>query len=166
MELPESDLLPIIAIVVAIIALVIDVRSRRIPNWLTGSAMLAGIGANVYLNGMQGVVSSLEGAALGLAILLPFYAFRTMGAGDVKLLAAFGSLLGPGMLIGVAVYGAIVGGLQALIILRRHGRLTLTLHQMLFMRMLPARSGAKAPYAVALAGGLVMALVHPLGLTF
>jgi prepilin peptidase CpaA len=166
MQLSESSILPITAIVAAIIAVVIDVRSRRIPNWLTGSVLIIGLAANTYLNGVTGGLAALEGAALGLAILLPFYIFRTMGAGDVKLLAAFGAVLGPQMLISVAVYAAIVGGIQALVILRRVGRLGLTVHQLFVMRMLPSLSGAKAPYAVALASGLCIALAHPLALTF
>jgi Flp pilus assembly protein protease CpaA len=70
------------------------------------------------------------------------------------------------MLIAVAVYGSIVGGIQSLIILRRLGRVSLALHQIMFMRSLPSRSGAKAPYAVALAGGLGLALLHPLAFAF
>jgi Flp pilus assembly protein protease CpaA len=84
----------------------------------------------------------------------------------VKLLAAFGAVVGPHLLISIAVYAAIVGGIQSLIILRRLGRVSLTLHQLFFMRVLPSRSGAKAPYAVALTGGLCLALAHPLALTF
>ena len=166
MQLSASGLLPGIAVIAAGIALVTDLRSRRIPNWLTGSTLLIGLIANIYVAGVQGGLASLQGAALGLAILLPFYIFRTMGAGDVKLLAAFGAVLGPQMLIGVAVFASIVGGIQALFVLRRVGRLSLTVHQLVFMRVLPTRSGAKAPYAVALASGLCIALAHPLVLTF
>jgi prepilin peptidase CpaA len=166
MQLPEPSLLPAIAVIAAVVALVTDVRSRTIPNWLTASTLLIGLAANTYLRGVDGTLSSLEGAALGLAILLPFYIFRTMGAGDVKLLAAFGAVLGPQMLISVAVYAAVVGGIQAVIVLQRVGRLSLALHQMFFMRVLPAKSGAKAPYAVALTSGLCIALAHPLALTF
>ncbi|HEY1296695.1 MAG TPA: prepilin peptidase [Chloroflexota bacterium] len=165
MQLPEFSILPVIAVIAAVIALVTDVRSRRIPNWLTGSTLLFGLAANAYVSGVEGAVSSLAGAALGLAILLPFYMFGTMGAGDVKLLAAFGAVVGPHLLISIAVYAAIVGGIQSLIVLRRLGRVSLTLHQLFFMRVLPSRSGAKAPYAVALTGGLCLALAHPLALT-
>ena len=166
MQLSEAGLLPVIAVIAAVVALVTDLRYRRIPNWLTGGTLIVGLAANTYLGGVEGALSSLEGAALGLAILLPFYMFRTMGAGDVKLLAAFGAVLGPHMLISVAIYASIVGGIQALIILRRLGRVTVTLYQLFFMRVLPAKSGAKAPYAVALASGLCIALAHPLALTF
>jgi prepilin peptidase CpaA len=166
MSISGSDLLYALALSVAGLALLTDVRYRRIPNWLTGSALLIGLIANLVIGGLQGGLMSLAGVGLGLAVLLPFYVLRTMGAGDVKLLAAFGALLGPQMLIGIAVYGSIVGGIQALIILRRLGRVSLTLHQMLVMRTLPSRSGAKAPYAVALSAGACLAILHPLVLTF
>ena len=166
MQLPELSPLSVIAVIAAVVALVTDVRTRRIPNWLTASTLLIGVVANTYLRGVEGTLASVEGVALGLAILLPFYIFRTMGAGDVKLLAAFGAVLGPQMLISVAVYASIVGGIQSLIILRRLGRVGVTLHQLFVMRVLPSASGAKAPYAVALTSGLFVALVHPLALTF
>lgn len=166
MQVPEFSLLSVVAIIAAVIALVTDVRHRRIPNWLTASTLVIGLVANTALHGIDGAVSSLAGAGLGLAILLPFYVFRTMGAGDVKLLAAFGAVLGPQMLISVAVYASIIGGIQSLIILRRLGRVSMTLHQLFVMRVLPSASGAKAPYAVALASGLCVALAHPLALTF
>src|SRR5262245_43225428 len=130
MQLPEPSLLPALAVIAALIALMTDLRSRRIPNWLTGSALLIGLVVNTYLGGLQGTLSSVQGIGLGLAMLLPFYLLRTMGAGDVKLLAAFGALLGPQMLVSVAVYASILGGIQAMVILRRHRRLSLTSHQL------------------------------------
>src|SRR5438477_1353646 len=77
-----------VALLAATIALVTDLRSRRIPNWLTLSAFSAGVVLNIVASGTQGGVSALEGAALGFGLLIPFYVLRVMGAGDVKLLAA------------------------------------------------------------------------------
>ena len=164
--MPASAFPLVVAVIAAGIALVTDVRHRRIPNWLTGGALLIGLAGNLWLGGPQGALCSLAGAGLGLAILLPFYVLRTMGAGDVKLLAAVGALLGPQAVISVAVYSALVGGIQSLIILRNQGRLSLTLHQLVVMRVLPARSGAKAPYAVAISSGVCLAAILPPVLTF
>jgi prepilin peptidase CpaA len=166
MQLSESTLLPLIAVIAGAIALVTDLRFRRIPNWLTGSTLLVGLAMNSYLRGLDGTVSSLEGMALGLTLLLPLWWFRVMGAGDVKLLAAFGAVLGPQMLLSVMVYASVIGGLQSLFVLGRLKRIWFTLFQLFVLRVLPARSGAKAPYAVALASGLCVALAHPLMLTF
>ena len=100
-------------------------------------------------------------AGLGLALLLPFYVMRGVGAGDVKLLAALGALLGPQSLLLVALYAALIGGLLSLFVLARRGRLQLALYQLLVQRTLPARSGAKAPYAVAIASGVYLAHLVP-----
>src|SRR3712207_9290397 len=91
----------------ASVAAIIDVRSRRIPNWLTASLVLAGIALNVWRAGLLGVALAAAGVALGLAVLLPVYMLRGIGAGDVKLLAGLGAVLGPQTLVSVAVYGAL-----------------------------------------------------------
>jgi prepilin peptidase CpaA len=161
MPVPAPHILVAVAVIAAAAALVTDLRHRRIPNWLTAGTLLIGLTANLLLNGAQGGMSSLAGAALGFAVLFPFYAFRTMGAGDVKFLAAVGAVLGPQSLISVAVYGSLVGGIQSLILLYRHGRLALTLHQLLQMHVIPAPSNVKAPYAVALSSGVWLAMVLP-----
>ena len=56
--------------------------------------------------GMQVLVSLILGILVGLGCLLPFYIARAMGAGDVKLLAATGALLGP--------YDALIAGICTL----------------------------------------------------
>ena len=151
-----------VAILAASMALVTDVRTRRIPNWLTVSVLLAGLLVNMLANGTDGAVSALTGAALGFALLIPFYAMGAMGAGDVKLLAALGAVLGPEVLLGAAAGGALVGGLMSLIILARRGRLSLALHQLFVMHTVPTPSGAKAPYAVAIASGVYLVVLRQL----
>lgn len=155
-----------VAAIAAAVALVTDLSRRRIPNWLTGGTLLIGLLANLLLGGVHGGLMALLGAALGFAILVPFYALRAMGAGDVKLLAALGAVLGPQALVSVAVYGALAGGLQALVILGRRRRLTLAFHQLAVMHAMPTPSGAKAPYAVAIAAGVCIAMLLPPVLRF
>jgi prepilin peptidase CpaA len=153
-----------LAIIIASIALVTDLRTRRIPNWLTVSALVAGLLVNLLVSGPSGVISGLAGAMLGFVLLIPFYALRAMGAGDVKLLSAMGALLGPQTLLVTAAGGALVGGLMSLIILARRGRLSLVAHEMFVMHTIPSPSGAKAPYAVAIASGVYLAALQQLGL--
>jgi|SRR5579864_5100777 len=148
------------AVSVASVAALIDVWSRRIPNWVTFGTLLGGVLINAWLHGFGGVVTALLGAALGLAMLLPFYGMRAIGAGDVKLLAAVGSLVGPQALISIAIYGAIVGGAMSVLILLRHGLLARTLGDML-RGTLPRRSGAKAPYGIAIASGVYLSMMLP-----
>ena|SRR5438067_7771496 len=148
------------AVSAASLAALIDVWSRRIPNWVTFGTLLAGVLINAWLHGFGGALSAVEGALLGLAILVPFYAIRAMGAGDVKLLAAVGSLIGPQALVSVAVYGALIGGAMSVVILLRRGLLGRTVGDMLSGAM-PRPSGATAPYGVAIASGVYLSLVLP-----
>ncbi|MBI4491272.1 MAG: prepilin peptidase [Chloroflexi bacterium] len=150
------------AAIAASVALVTDLRSRRIPNWLTATTFVGGVLANLGLGGLDGGLSALAGAGLGFLVLIPFYALRGVGAGDVKLLAALGALVGPHDLVSVAVYGALVGGFMSLVVLARSGILAVALHQVFKLRMLPTVwSGARAPYAVALASGVYLAMLLP-----
>jgi prepilin peptidase CpaA len=104
------------------------------------------------------LATAFLGALLGLALLLPFYARRGVGAGDVKLLAALGALVGPQMLLWIALFTGLVGGALSLAVLARQGRLGPMLKQLVILRMRPAASGLKAPYGVAIAGGVYLAL--------
>lgn len=148
------------AVSAASLAALIDIWSRRIPNWVTFGTLLGGVLINAWLHGSGGAVDALAGAGLGLAMLLPFYLMGTIGAGDVKLLAAVGSLIGPQALISVALYGALVGGAMSVVILLRHRLLARTLGDML-RGVVPRHSGAKAPYGVAIASGVYLSLMLP-----
>src|SRR5687767_2077545 len=94
--------LTLAAVAAVTLALATDLRARRIPNWLTGGSALVGLLAGFWLHGPPGGLSALTGGLLGFALLLPFYALGGVGAGDVKLLAALGTLIGPHDLLSVA----------------------------------------------------------------
>ena len=71
-----------------------DLRARRIPNALIVIGLIAGVLYHLWLQGFTGISYSLAGSVTGLALFVPFYLLKAMGAGDVKLLAAMGSWLG------------------------------------------------------------------------
>jgi prepilin peptidase CpaA len=146
---------------VASVAAVIDVRWRRIPNWLTFSALVGGLVLNLMRFGPPGGLVALGGAALGLGVLVPFYAIRAIGAGDVKLLAALGALLGPLALVSVVIYGAVVGGIIAAVMLARRHELRRSLTDIMTNPTQLRRGGAKAPYGVAIASGVYLAMLLP-----
>ena len=50
----------------------------------------------------------------GFLLMLPLHLCGAMGGGDVKLMAAFGTLLGPAGILAAAVFGAIAGAIWAL----------------------------------------------------
>jgi prepilin peptidase CpaA len=107
-------------------AVVIDVRTRRIPNWLTGAIAGAGFGL-AFGGGAVTPMSAAFGLALGLALMLPGHALGATGAGDVKLMAAVGAFLGPALVFRAFLYSAVAGGALAIAIAARRGLLASTL---------------------------------------
>lgn len=98
-----------------------DLRWGRVPNTLTGSALLAGLCFAGVTRGAAGLGAAALGAlAGGLALLVPFL-FRMVGGGDVKFLAAAGSMLGWRLLVVAFLAGAALGGVIGLVLLARHG---------------------------------------------
>src|SRR5438067_560156 len=80
--------------VVLVTAIGTDLRSSRIPNWLTFSAMGFALVGHAWLNGFSGALFSLAGLGTGLGLFLVIYYFGNFGAGDVKLMAAVGAFVG------------------------------------------------------------------------
>jgi prepilin peptidase CpaA len=108
---------------------VVDLRTRRVPNWLTLSITGVGIGLAAGQLTTVSVAAALGGFAVGLLLMLPGHMVGATGAGDVKLFAALGTLLGPSR-IGVAfVYTAILGGALAVMVAMYRGRLEATLQE-------------------------------------
>jgi prepilin peptidase CpaA len=112
-----------IALVVAALACVTDLRSRRIPNALTFSAALGAIACAALVDGASGVRTSATGWLVGVAIFFPFFALGGLGAGDVKLLAAIGAWIGPSLVVRVGLYSAMAGGVFALVLALKSGYL-------------------------------------------
>jgi prepilin peptidase CpaA len=84
----------ILLLVAGSIATVTDLRSMRIPNWLTLPLLGAGIAHGAWMGGFGGVGDSLAGAAIAGGIFLAAYALAGGGAGDAKLMMALGSWIG------------------------------------------------------------------------
>ena len=99
----------VVTIVIAVVAALWDLKTRRIPNVLTFGAAVAAVMANGYLAGLTGVGWSLAGWLVGFVLFFPFFALGGMGAGDVKLIAALGAWLGPGLAVWVALFSLIAG---------------------------------------------------------
>ena len=107
----------------------LDLRTRRVPNWLTLGITTVGLtfaAANLTTTSMAG---ALAGFAVGLLLMLPGHLVGATGAGDVKLFAAIGTLLGPAGIAVAFVYTAILGGALALVVAVNRGRLNDTLEE-------------------------------------
>jgi prepilin peptidase CpaA len=98
-------------------AAVTDVRSRRIPNWLTLSGVIAGFLLNMALGGTSGLKLAATGFGLALLIHVPLFALRVTGGGDVKLMAAAGAILGPRHFLELFILAALAGGVHALTVI-------------------------------------------------
>ena len=111
----------------ALAATVVDIRSRRIPNVLTGSMAVVGIGlAAAGVSGVS-VGASIAGMLAGLLLMLPGHALGATGAGDVKLMAAVGAVLGVHMIVNAFLFTALAGGALAIAVALRRRRLKATL---------------------------------------
>ena len=126
-----SELVPILARVVAVIAGAIDAGSRRIPNRLTYSAMIAGLTLQTILYGWRGLLLGIGGAVLFGGVFLLFYLVHAMGAGDVKLAAALGCIIGPAASWQVMFTTAVAGGVLAIVVMVFTGRVLHTLRSTL-----------------------------------
>ena len=116
---------PLFATVLAFVTLCMasDLRTRRIPNALTGPAILAGAALNVLYGGRAGLTASLLGLGMGLGALLAPFAAGGIGGGDVKMMGAVGALLGPHRTLVSLATGLVLGGLVMVVHLARQGRL-------------------------------------------
>jgi len=115
------------AVLVAIVAGVLDWRYRQIPNWLTVSGFAAGVVVNTILLRWPGLEGALLGTVVGLGLLLPFVLVRSLGAGDMKLAGALGACLGWRQLLSVLMATILVAGAMALALVIWKGRLKQTL---------------------------------------
>ncbi len=132
--------LQIVLALVAFVAAVYDYRFRRIPNWLTLSGVLLGLVLNSFLNVTQlswysgyNWRSALAGMGLAFAVYFPLYLLRGMGAGDVKLMAAIGAIVGPSNWFAIFLLSSILGGLVAVVLLLWKGRARRTFSNVGFM---------------------------------
>jgi prepilin peptidase CpaA len=150
----------------ALSAAAIDLRTGRIPNGLTfglaaAGLLMAGTGANGISLG-----AALAGLFVGALLMLPGHVLGATGAGDVKLLAAVGAIVGPAQIVNAFLLTALAGGLMAVAIAHRRGRLAATLSGTGRLVKAPAetRRAVLAPgagnrfcYGPAIAAGSVLA---------
>jgi prepilin peptidase CpaA len=129
---PEKVLIVLLAVLIG--ASVYDIRYRRIPNWLTLAGVLLGFAINFGIGPPEGgVLFALQGFLVAFGLYLFLYVLRAMGAGDVKLMAAVGALVGWERWFGIFVVTAIVGGVMAFTLVAVRGRLKRTIFNVGFI---------------------------------
>ena len=152
----------------AAVAVVLDVRERRIPNALTLPLAVAGLSIGAISGGIGGLMVAIAGCVAGGLLFLVPVAKLGWGMGDLKLAAALGAVGGPLFALWMGLYAMAAGGLFALIWLTRQGQLSRVAGGMqrdLRAGQVPrARSGLSIPYAVPIAAGVAIALLVSPGL--
>lgn len=157
-------------IIILVICVATDLKSRKIYNVVTFPGILAGLVLQSMINGFPGFEDAALGFAVGMGVLLIPYLLGGMGAGDVKLLALVGAFKGMTFVLLTSVYMALIGGVIALaLLLLRKGvteRLKRVVFSVVFIRygmkispvMSTDTSTASYPYGVAIACGSVLSI--------
>ena len=91
-----------------LVAMIWDIRSRRIPNWLNVTGLVVAFGFHAIFNGIEGLLPALGGFAVGFGILFVLWLIGGGGAGDVKLAAALGAWLGAPLMFITFVLSAVL----------------------------------------------------------
>lgn len=160
-----------VALAVAVVAAITDIRKGKVYNWLTAPAVVLGLGLAFALSGLAGLGLSLFGIAVGLAVwfLQPLIG-KPLGGGDVKLLIAVGALTGHMLLLRILLLSCVWAGAIAIVLAITRGKLWPCLKETIchLFSSLAAKTagplqsrveGAKVPFAAATALGIVTTLV-------
>lgn len=153
------------------VAIVSDLRVRRIPNWLTGAGIVLALALRAVPGG-PALLPGVAGAGIGLALGLMLFAIGALAAGDGKLLAAAGAFLGPLALAHALFWAALAGavlGTGALVL--RWGPMGFVIRVQTLVRSI-GRGGLAAldvrrpeavtvPYGVAIGAGILTSLMLP-----
>lgn len=154
----------------AVTVIYYDVRFRRIPNVLVLAALIAGLTINISFGGAPGALSSLGGFAVAFIPMFLMHVFGAMGAGDVKLFAAVGAVVGLALVPMTFVVVVMMGAVLAVYSMIRSRTVFSTLHGVLRIFVgilpgwemprfsLPADRQHTIPYGVAIMLGSLIAV--------
>jgi prepilin peptidase CpaA len=147
-----------------------DVRYRRIPNTFVLATLATGIIVNAAGNGLDGALASLGGCLLAFTLMFILHVFGAMGAGDVKLFAAIGSVLGASLVLPTFFVVVLTGGLLGVVTMFRTGQVRATLQNILMLLVgllpgwkmprlaVPTDRRKTIPYGVAITFGSLISL--------
>ena len=162
----------IAVLLIALVACITDLRTRRIPNVLTFGAAAAGLAFHALLPQGDGLVGAVLGLVVGIAVFFIPFALRGMGGGDVKLLGALGAWLGVSEIVWLALYTGVAGGVMAIIVSLASGYLGQALSNVKLLLMhwrvaglralpeitLEGSTGPRLAYAIPIFAGTVVAV--------
>lgn len=172
MQIDTEFAYPAAASLCAILGSIFDVKSRRVPNFITGPAVLFGLLLHLSLGGWRQLLTSAAAGLICGAVFLVFYLAGGMGAGDVKLITAVGCIAGLSNIGYVLVLTAISGGVMAVGLATLRGKLKETFFNVGALAAHHGQAGLtphpelnvlnsntlQLPYALAIAAGCTLAL--------
>jgi prepilin peptidase CpaA len=167
MNAPLWVAVPVVVLVV--LAARADVRARRIPNALTGPAIVLALLAHFWFEGFAGLRGSLVGMLIAGGLMVPGFILRFTGAGDVKLMAAVGAWFAFPHALMTVLFAFLAGGLVAITVAARRGILRHTLWNTAWLAAwvmrpgamatpAPPGSGVRFPFALAVLAGSIAGL--------
>ena len=166
---PTAIVFEFFLIPLAVLIIYHDVRYRRIPNPFVLATLISGLTLNFAMYGLHGAANSLGGCVLAFILMFGLHIFGAMGAGDVKLFAAIGSVIGAQLVIPTFVVVVLTGGLLALVSILRSGVFGTTMHRVLQILVgllpgwqmprfsVPADRRLTIPYGAAITIGAIIA---------
>ena len=141
---PLGVIAAVFLIPLALIIAYYDVCYRRIPNPFVLATLIVGVGVNAGFGGVNGALASIGGCALAFALMFALHIFGAMGAGDVKLFAAIGAVMGAQLVLPTFLMVALTGGVLGVISMLRAGELKPTMMRV-FQILLGLLPGNKVP---------------------
>jgi prepilin peptidase CpaA len=164
---PTAIIVELFLVPLAVLIIYHDVRYRRIPNAFVLATLISGLILNLVLGGLQGGLNSIGGCVLAFILMFMLHVFGAMGAGDVKLFAAIGSVLGAQLVLPTFVVVVLTGGVLALGSVVRSGVFTMQRVVQILVGLLPGWQMPKfsvpadrrltIPYGVAITIGAIIA---------
>lgn len=166
---PTAIVVELFLVPLAVLIIYYDVRYRRIPNAFVLATLISGLTLNFIIGGLQGGLYSAGGCVLAFILMFMLHVFGAMGAGDVKLFAAVGSVLGAQLVLPTFVVVVLTGGVLALVSVLRSGVFATTMHRVLQILVgllpgwqmpkfsVPADRRLTIPYGVAITIGAIIA---------
>jgi len=168
MQVPQNIATALIFIPLALSITYMDVRYRRIPNRQVLIILLCGVAVNTFFGAWHGLFVSLLGIVIAFGLMFSLHVLGTMGAGDVKLFAAIGAVLGSSFVVQTFLIVAVTGGILAICKMIYKRRVTSTMLRVVqfFVGLLPGQTVPRVsvpadptytlPYAVPICLGSVI----------
>lgn len=141
---------------IVLIALISDLKNRKVPNSLILVGTCAGILFSIFNYGGESLLSSLAGAGIAIALFLPPFIYGLLGGGDVKLFFVIAIFEGPVSFLEIIVYSFASGGLIILFLIFID-RVVKRYREPLFKKMLNEK---KFPFVSAIFTGLSLSLAQ------